>query len=97
VLRIVTGFLPSQLAALAGNRGLGLQESRQLNVNTNYFKLMLVKDVKLECGLKQKYLGLCFLKKTFVGLCYLDGVPEFFPYARIWTSLPLVCDVFTCF
>jgi hypothetical protein len=70
VLRIVTGFFPSQLAALAGNRGLGLQESKQLNVNTNYFKLMLVKDITLEFGLKQKYLGLYFLKNTFVGLCY---------------------------
>ncbi len=31
VLRIVTGFSLPQLAALAGNRGLGLQESNQLN------------------------------------------------------------------
>ncbi len=31
VLRIVTGFLPSQLAALAGNRGLGLQESNSMS------------------------------------------------------------------
>jgi hypothetical protein len=48
VLRIVTGFSPTQLAALAGNRGLGLQESKQLNVITNCFNLILVKDIKLE-------------------------------------------------
>ncbi len=47
-------FLPSQLAALAGNRGLGLQESKQLNVITNCFKLTLVKNIKLECELTQK-------------------------------------------
>ncbi len=63
VLRIVTGFLPSQLAALAGNRGLGLQESKQLNVNTKYFKLML-QGYKTWMWLKQKYLGLHFLKKN---------------------------------